>query len=163
MTGDCPQCGQTIRIGVGSESCPHCGQSIQFGEAEAAYRSCAFCGNTRFYVQKDFNRTIGCLVMLAGAALVPFTYGLSLVVFALIDYLLYRRVADMAVCYVCDAEVRGIAVAQTVLPFRHHMAEGYQERKDTWNARITALRDGSETPEEPGQENPDSVDPRDQS
>ena len=42
-----------------------------------------------------------------GAVLVPFTYGLSLPVVFLIDLILYRRVADMAVCYLCRAEYRG--------------------------------------------------------
>jgi hypothetical protein len=41
-----------------------------------------------------------------GAVLVPWTFGLSLVVFGLIDLWLYRRLKEAVVCYRCDTVYR---------------------------------------------------------
>ena len=52
------------------------------------------CGCQNLYRKKDFNQVIGCLIILIGAILVPWTYGLSLIIISLVDFLLYRRVKD---------------------------------------------------------------------
>lgn len=54
------------------------------------------------------------------AILVPYTYGLSLLVLGLVDLLLYRRVADLIVCYRCGSLYRGFKVDRVVIePFDH--------------------------------------------
>ena len=50
---------------------------------------------------------IGVFIIIVGVALSFFTYGISLVVTALIDLLIYRFVADVAICYECQAHFRG--------------------------------------------------------
>ncbi len=69
--------------------------------------SCLVCGYDRMYSQKDFNRKIGLGVVIVGAVLSPWTYGLSLVICMGLDYGLYYFVPEITVCYGCDAIYRG--------------------------------------------------------
>lgn len=68
---------------------------------------------------------MGCGIMLIAIVFVPATYGLSLPVFALIDWLLYQTVPMLAVCYRCGAEYRGFQLPTTFKPFLHHIGEKY--------------------------------------
>jgi hypothetical protein len=67
---------------------------------------CPVCDCRHLYRQRDFNRTLGCLLVAVGAALVPWTYGLSLVALALVDLVLYYRLPEAVVCYRCDTVFR---------------------------------------------------------
>jgi hypothetical protein len=64
------------------------------------------CGSPHLYGQKDVNRALGCLVVAVGAVLVPWTYGLSLVLLSLVDLALYLRLPLAVVCYRCDTVFR---------------------------------------------------------
>jgi hypothetical protein len=77
-----------------------------WSRAEQRIEACPLCGSRHLYRQKDFNRALGCLLVLVGAALVPWTYGLSLVVFSLLDLWLYHRLSLAVVCYRCDTVYR---------------------------------------------------------
>src|ERR671914_723060 len=68
--------------------------------------ACPGCGCRHLYRQRDFNRALGCGLVLLGAALVPWTFGLSLIACGLIDLWLYRRLRDAVVCYQCDTVYR---------------------------------------------------------
>ncbi len=128
----CAACGEangSRPAGDGVE-CDRCGTAVAVEEPHRQFRRCAVCSSTRLYRQRDFNRFLGLAVVAAGAVLVPFTYGISLPVVFLIDVILYRRVAEMAVCYLCRAEYRGIEVPKRILPFRHHLAAGYEKRRE---------------------------------
>lgn len=63
--------------------------------------------------------------MLIAIVFVPLTYGLSLPVFALFDWWLYRKVPMLTVCYRCGAEYRGFHSSKTFKPFLHHIGEKY--------------------------------------
>ena len=52
------------------------------------------------------HRAWGCALVALGAALVPWTYGLSLVVLGGVDFLLHRRLRNAVVCYRCDTVYR---------------------------------------------------------
>lgn len=91
------------------------------------FEHCPHCECKHFYRQKNFNRAIGCLIILAGAIFVPFTYGLSLMVVALIDWFLYKRVPDEAVCYKCREIFNDVKLPAHIKPFDHHIAELYEE------------------------------------
>lgn len=97
------------------------------------------CGGTRFYRQKMFPRWLGIGLVVVGAIASIWTYGLSLVAVFVIDLLIYRAVPEMAVCYLCRAEVRGVLLPERVLPFRHHLAEGYEARRTQWLQRLAAV------------------------
>jgi hypothetical protein len=115
----CRSCGlpfpAVITRDSGDLPCPGCGASRPVSAAgwtdvsdnsDAAVEVCPLCGCRHLYRQRDFNRALGCALVAAGAALVPWTFGLSLPVFGLVDLWLYRRLKDAAVCYRCDTVYR---------------------------------------------------------
>ncbi len=79
--------------------------------------TCVSCGHDTFYVQKDFNRQVGMLIV--GLGIVASLYFFSrrepmyamgaLATTALIDFLVYFFVRDVTVCYSCHALYRGFA------------------------------------------------------
>jgi hypothetical protein len=129
--------------------CARCGAErvLRFSESLRTLGvadACAVCGSDHFYVQKDFDQRIGCLVIAVGAALTPWTYGLSLAACALIDLLLYRSLPDVAKCYVCKATYRGGARNPAHEAFDLHLLEKY-EAEARRKAREGAASAGAET------------------
>lgn len=108
----CRECGLPFdqRIIAGGElACPNCGdvRSVAAsGWDEGQVTVCPICDCKHLYRQRDFNRALGCLLVAIGAALVPWTYGLSLIALSLLDLWLYRRLGDAVVCYRCDTVYR---------------------------------------------------------
>ena len=93
-----------------------------------SFEKCPACQSSHFYVQKDFNKILGCGLIILGIVFVPLTYGLSLAIVALIDWLLYNQVPDSIVCYKCKGEFFGIKhIPNDIFPFDHHIAEIYEE------------------------------------
>ena len=93
-----------------------------------SFEKCPACQSSHFYVQKDFNKILGCGLIILGIVFVPLTYGLSLAIVALIDWLLYSQVPDSIVCYKCKGEFFGIKhIPNDIFPFDHHIAEIYEE------------------------------------
>ena len=130
VRAECDGCGAPLfAAGNGELACDTCRRRYAVAAA-ADFEECPICGCRRFFRQKAFPRVLGIGLVVAGAILVPFTYGISLMVLALVDLLIYRGVPLMAVCYLCRAEFRGVPVPARMLPFRHHMAEGYEKRRD---------------------------------
>lgn len=127
----CPQCRtyHAIEPQPGQDlACPQC--TLVWGRYEndaATFEHCPCCSCRQFYITKDFNQALGCLVMGFGIVLVPWTFGLSLPVFALIDWLLYRRVPVVTCCYRCGAEFRGFPALKEFKPFMHHIGLKYDK------------------------------------
>jgi len=93
-------------------TCPRCGKKAELhsagGLSEGSPVSrCCLCAGQRFYAQRDFNQKLGCAVAGVGAALSPFTYGISLLVCLAIDLALFLSVPEVVVCYRCGAIYRG--------------------------------------------------------
>jgi hypothetical protein len=112
ISTQCRDCGFPFRdrIEPGEPvSCPNCGLEVAVPSPTwKADRvdACAMCGCEHLYRQRDFNRGLGCLLVLLGAIFVPWTYGLSLVALSLVDLWLYHRLSDSVVCYRCDTVFR---------------------------------------------------------
>ncbi len=93
-------------------ACPNCGKTRPVARTDwsdgpdGRIEVCPLCGCRHLYRQKDVNRLLGCGLVALGAVLVPWTFGLSLVVFGLIDLWLYRRLKEAVVCYRCDTVYR---------------------------------------------------------
>ena len=110
----CRACGLPFRAALPAAgeplACPNCGvaRTVEEGWVGAAgqVEKCALCGCRHLYRQRDIHRGWGCLIVAVGAALVPWTFGLSLVAFALLDFWLYRRLPFAVVCYRCDTAYR---------------------------------------------------------
>ena len=147
VRAECDGCGEPLAATGrdGELACGSCGRRYPVAAA-AAFEECPICGCRRFFRQKAFPRVLGIGLVVVGAILVPFTYGVSLMVLALVDLLIYRGVPLMAVCYLCRAEFRGLPIPDRILPFRHHMAEGYEKRRTRGTqqprAERRARRDG---------------------
>lgn len=127
--------------------CPHCKKSnewdaelrkyvcrqcqVLLGEMkhhEDFFDSCVICEGHRFYIMKDFDKLVGCSIMLVGILLVPLTYGLSLPFFALIDWIIYSQIPSVIVCYKCGCEFRGFKNAlKRFKPFMHHIGIKYDK------------------------------------
>lgn len=127
----CPQCRSYQSIEPKDYEplkCPKC-QDVwgKFENEFASFEHCPCCGCRQFYITKDFNQALGCLIMLFGIVLVPWTFGLSLPVFALIDWLFYRRVPAVTCCYRCGAEYRDFPASKEFKPFMHHIGLKYDK------------------------------------
>ena len=112
----CRNCGLPFRATLAPEMpalvCPGCGSARAVARdgwtagPDARVEVCPLCGCRHLYRQRDFNRALGCALVAVGAALVPWTFGLSLPVFGLVDLWLWRRLKDAVVCYRCDTVYR---------------------------------------------------------
>ncbi|MCP4204706.1 MAG: hypothetical protein GY769_22590 [bacterium] len=118
ISTQCRECGFPFRdrITPGHPlGCPNCGVELPVPTATwegDRVNACALCGCQHLYRQRDFNRGLGCLLVLIGAAFVPWTYGLSLVALSLVDLWLYKRLSDSVVCYRCDTVYRDATPTQ---------------------------------------------------
>jgi len=83
----------------------------------ALIERCAACGHDQLYFQKDFNRTTGIALVVVGAVFVPWTWGLSLLGVTILDYIVWRMVKDVIVCYRCQAVHRGYPPNPAIKPF----------------------------------------------
>ena len=127
----CPQCKQYMpaqKKEDGGLFCPSCHQEWgKIDNPQNIFDHCPICQCRQFYVTKDFNQFIGCLIMLVGIVLVPWTYGLSLPVFALLDWLLHKRVKSVIVCYKCGSEFHDFEIPKHFKPFLHHIGLKYDK------------------------------------
>jgi DNA-directed RNA polymerase subunit RPC12/RpoP len=128
----CPSCGREALAGLdGAGRCPTCGAEAVLdvparAREDRVLERCPACGSKQLYVQRDFNQKAGLAVVVAGAALAPFTpYYSSLVVAALIDAGLYAVLPEITVCYRCHAHFRGFARNPQHAAFDLHIAEQY--------------------------------------
>lgn len=109
---------------------------------------CPVCGCRHLYRQRDFNRGLGCLLVAVGAVLVPWTYGLSLVVLSLVDLALYYRLSEVVVCYRCDTVYRDARPSARQSPFellKHDVLKYGKswQTVDVGDEAATGLSDGA--------------------
>ena len=85
--------------------------------AGAIIEKCAACDHDQLYFQKDFTRRTGVALVVVGAVFVPWTWGLSLLGVTILDYIVWRIVRDVIVCYRCQAVHRGYPPNPGIKPF----------------------------------------------
>ena len=105
--------------GEPASSCEHCGtsSSVIAPPENAIIDRCAACDHDQLYFQKDFNRKTGITLVVIGAIFVPWTWGLSLLAVTILDYIVWRMVKDVIVCYQCQAVHRGYPIPPALKPF----------------------------------------------
>jgi hypothetical protein len=117
----CPKCERRIAREASEPACAceHCGapNDVVAPGAGAIIDQCAACGHAELYFQKDFNRTTGIALVVVGSIFVPWTYGLSLLGVTILDYIVWRMVKDVIVCYECQAVHRGYPPNPAIKPF----------------------------------------------
>ncbi len=112
----CPACGGAVEgmldATTSEMACPACSKATALPGAAAigatrVVELCPVCGSTDLYQQSDFNRALGIGLVLVGVLSGPFTHWISTVAFVGLDAVLYAFVPPVAVCYACEAQVRG--------------------------------------------------------
>ena len=100
--------------------CPHCNKPILLRVDNSllenhTVQTCVACGHNSLYIQKDFNRSLGVAIVVSGSLASvffltrsePLYAMLALGITAAVDFLLYRLVGDVTVCYACHTIYRG--------------------------------------------------------
>ena len=127
----CPQCRQYFQQEITNQSgvsCTHCKAILgKFQSAEFSFEQCPICQCRQYYLSKNFNQFFGCVIMLIGIILVPWTYGLSLPFFAAIDWIIHKKVATIANCYRCGCEFHQATFPEHLKPFLHHIGLKYDK------------------------------------
>jgi DNA-directed RNA polymerase subunit RPC12/RpoP len=117
----CPRCDARLarESDEPAHACERCGNSniVVAPPADSIIASCAACGHDQLYFQKDFNRTTGVALVILGSIFVPWTYGLSLLGVTILDYVVWRLVKNVIVCYRCQAVHRGYPPNPALKPF----------------------------------------------
>ncbi len=140
----CPDCltsREHTEDDSGAFACVKCGKSYEarFDGALVAdgIELCAFCGNHVFFLQKDFDQRLGCLIMgssLAAALAVGWKFGWIwftpvLLATVVIDWIVAARIRPVTICYRCDAEYRELPVDPRHKGYDPHVAERYAKEK----------------------------------
>ncbi len=139
---ECPGCQKTGMTEVGPNaavvSCPQCSWSRPLAEenrAETEPTSCVVCGCQDLWRQKDFPQRVGVAMVVAGALIsTVFWWRMEplwaigvLLVFALIDLVLYSVMPDVLVCYRCNARHRGTPLVGRNERFNLEKHERYRQ------------------------------------
>jgi hypothetical protein len=117
----CKQCERRLgrEAGEPASPCQRCGtESAVVAPSEGTIiERCSACGHEQLFFQKDFNRRTGIALVILGSIFVPWTYGLSLLGVTILDYIVWRLVKDVIVCYDCQAVHRGYPPNSAIQPF----------------------------------------------
>ena len=116
----CPQCERRLgrEVGEAARPCEFCGapSNVVAPAANARIERCAACGHDELYVQRDFNRATGIALVVLGAVFVPWTYW-PLIGITVLDYVIWKVVKNVIVCYDCQAVHRGYPEDPVIRPF----------------------------------------------
>jgi hypothetical protein len=125
----------------GSFACANCGKpfAADFLAASGSegLEQCVFCANRSFFLQKDFDQRLGCLIMAVSLALALFLgWKLGWIYFTpvllatvLVDWVVAARIRPVTICYRCDAEYRDVPVNPRHKGYDPHLAERFAETK----------------------------------
>lgn len=140
----CPDCLTARDHGPddsGKFSCGVCGREYAAGfegsSPAGPIERCVFCGNSAFFLQKDFDQRLGCLfiaVSLGVALFVGWKFGWIwftpvLLATVLVDWIVAQRIRPVTICYRCDAEYRDLPLNARHRGYDPHVAERYAETK----------------------------------
>ena len=88
LSKKCDSCNNVYSSTISSKKikCDKCKEErFLFHSENLIFKRCSFCNSKEFYKRKDFNQKLGCLFVVIGSLLLPFTYGISLVVVLIIE------------------------------------------------------------------------------
>ena len=92
-------------------------------------KRCPSCERQDFYKQKDFNRKIGVILFiiaalgvlwLATTSFAPYAV-LPFLILYIFDFILFRKLGLVVICYKCDAVFREVANIGKIRDFDHEM------------------------------------------
>lgn len=129
ITLTCPECGSGVHVvptqDAAAAACEVCSHQIpiQFTKDhfQGVLKDCPCCQRKDFYSQKDFNRKLGVILFVIAAILSIFTYGISFIVLYLFDFILFKKLKPIAICYKCSTIFRKVANIKEIPGFDHEM------------------------------------------
>lgn len=141
ITFRCPHCKSELNfddLSKDSAPCPLCDKEIALKLTEKIRKDnivdqCAICGLDKLYEQKDFNRTFGIALFIVAAIVcvilcwknqVILGYGV-LVLAAVVDFVLYRYLSNVVICYRCSSQYRQYSPKSEVPQFELGLLEKY--------------------------------------
>lgn len=134
----CKNCGSGIHVYPSldaekllCEVCQH-EQPVHFTQehVDGVLKECPECQRADFYSQKDFNRKLGVIFFVIAAiistimlwqGLGPEWYLSTFIVLYAVDFFLFRRLNQIAICYKCNAIFRDVANINDIPGFDHEM------------------------------------------
>jgi hypothetical protein len=138
---DCITSREHAETDAGEFACAKCGKAygVRFDGvlSSEGVEQCAFCGDHAFFLQKDFDQRLGCLIMgvsLAAALFVGWKFGRIwftpvLLATVVVDWIVAAKIRPVTICYRCDAEYRDMPVHPRHKGYDPHVAERYAEKK----------------------------------
>lgn len=142
----CSTCGDGLVLPLGDPAgvqCGRCGELARLAAPAPAgtpLERCAACASPALFVQRDFNRILGLAIVGIAALFAVKTRGLSLLAAALVDWILYRMLPRITVCYACDAVHRGVPVHPRHAAYDHHVEDALKEEKSKRQVAAQAWR-----------------------
>ncbi len=140
----CSACGYRVAVDpaeVEDSKCTRCGVETSLDISDRMLEDnqvdvCPNCGRRAFYVQRDFNRNLGLVIVIVCAVIGlffvfldrPFLFYASLGVGVLIDLVLYLALPDVTICYACQAIFRGATRNPDHGGFDLHIADHFEGR-----------------------------------
>ena len=124
-----------LSLAAGTIKCPHCSHATTPSLSTSMKKGgkvdrCVVCDKIRFYVQKDFNPRLGIIIFAIGVIFSYHTYGLTLVVATLIDFILYKVLTTVTICYNCRAIYRGFEEDPSHRGFDHNLALSLVQKEE---------------------------------
>jgi hypothetical protein len=134
----CKNCGSGIHVypslDAGLVKCEVCQeeQVVHFNSShvEGVVADCPSCERKDFYSQKDFNRKLG-VIFFVTAALIstvmlwrgmgPQWYLSTFIVLYAVDFFLFRKLNQIAICYKCNTIFRNVKNIAEIAAFDHEM------------------------------------------
>lgn len=125
----------------GEFRCERCGEaySVRFAGAPGpgGIERCGFCGNRAFFLQKDFDQRLGCLLLALSLGLALFVgwrfgwiwFTPVLLATVVVDWIVAARIQPVTICYRCDAEYRDLPPNPRHRAYDPHAAERYARAK----------------------------------
>jgi len=143
----CEKCEKDVLFELGNsepKSCPHCQKNYEINLSRSMQNGdkvdrCVVCDRIRFYVQKDFNPRLGLIIFGIGAALSYHTYGLTLLIATIIDFILYKVLKTVTVCYHCRAIYRDFEEDPAHRGFDHELAMSLFEQEKKESSQVEEL------------------------
>jgi hypothetical protein len=134
----CKECGSGVHVYPSVDAkkiqCDVCKteQDVSFGQSEVdgVLKVCPCCQRPDFYSQKDFSRKVGVTLFVVAALIStwmlwkgmgPQWYLSTFIVLYLLDFILFRRLNQIAICYKCETIFRDVKNINQVTGFSHEM------------------------------------------
>ena len=122
---------ETTATKIHCDVCQH-EEEVHFDKnhEEGILKDCPCCQRKDFYSQKDFNRKLGVILFVLAAIIStvllyyginPLWYLSTFIILYAADFVLFRRLKLIAICYKCNTIFRDVKNIDSIHGFNHEM------------------------------------------